>query len=115
MTTTLDSRLRHAGLHLSAELLLDLWTDHRPHDLPVPATCPTCHHHYTANQPFCPTAAAIRPLLRQRRHEIGLVAIDQRLTHLQRHDLLTNQHPSTTPADHTEPVGATTPTTPALF
>lgn len=117
MTTTLDRRLLAAGGHLPTELLIDLWANHRPHDLPISDTCAACGHHYSTTTPYCPTAAIIRPLLRQRCHQPDpLHLVEYRLTYLQQYDLFTRHHPSTTTTGaQPEPAGNPTPATPALF
>jgi hypothetical protein len=112
--TTLDPRLRDVGLAITGQQLLDLWAQHRPADLPVPDTCATCGHTYTAAAPYCPTAATIRPLLQHRRYEIGPVAIDKALTALQQYDLFTTTKPSTHTTDRPL-VPTAPPVTPALF
>ena len=114
--TTLDQRLLDAGLTITNRLLLNLWADHTPAHLPVPDTCPGCGHTYTTTRPLCPTAAVIRPLLRHRRHEIGLPAITRRLTHNQQQDLLGDRL-STTLTHHCDDPGLppARPVTPELF
>ena len=69
LMSPLDSRLVSAGSYLTIPLLVTLWGDHTPALLPVPLSCPTCRHRYSAESPLCPTAAVVRPILRRRRYE----------------------------------------------
>ena len=67
----MDPRLLTAGHSLAVAHLVRLWADHTPPIRPVPGHCRTCGHIYSQNAPLCPTAAAVRPLLRRRRYEAG--------------------------------------------
>lgn len=77
----LDPRLMSAGLALTVTNLVQLWADHTPADRPVPTACRTCGHRWNEDQPLCPTAAVVRPMLRRRRYEGGPHALLPLTTH----------------------------------
>lgn len=96
----LDTRLLTAGLSVTVADLVRLWAEHMPATLPVPALCPTCGHRWNESQPLCPTAAVVRPLLRRRRHEVGLQALSL-LTENQVDDLLGSRLSTALPIEET--------------
>lgn len=64
----LDRRVLDAGLAVTVDLLVTVFTEHHP-GVPRASACPGCGHVYADGELDCPTNAFVRPILRRRRGE----------------------------------------------